>query len=296
MQSDPYAVVVVITGYPSLSSAVEVMKAGAYDFLPKPFKAEELRLATRRALEKRRLALAVAAGERDKQRMRDNFVAMVSHQLKSPAACVKECLDVALSSFAGKLPPQCARLLEGADAKAELLLRLMDDWLTLDRAESGGVEIGSEPADLVPILRAVIAAAEERAAREDVKVQLHCSGGPAQLRMDAQALREVFVNLLDNALSYTSAGGKVEVSVESQQEAALVSVTDTGPGIPPEEQGLVFEPFFRGKHAEKMHGTGLGLAIVRQIVEAHKGHVSVQSEPQCGTTFRVYLPKGQERQ
>jgi len=292
-QLDPEAVAVVVTGYPELSSAVEVMKAGAHDFLPKPFGAEELRVIARRALQKRRLALAVAAGEREKKLMRDNFVAMVSHQLKSPAACVKECLDAARGSFGGRIPEGCLELLDRAAARAQLLLDLMDDWLTLARVESGGLSVAEVSLDLEAVARDAMEAAREAPHHNDVSLALECERPGLRARGDADALRELMVNLIDNAMRYTPDGGSVTVRLEAQGESAVIAVADDGPGIPPEEQSVIFEPFFRGDSAKKRHGTGLGLAIVKQIAVAHGARVCVESELGKGTVFRVHLPRGE---
>jgi len=291
---DPEAVVVVITGYPELSSAVEMMKAGAYDFLPKPFGAEELRIITKRAFEKRKLALALAAAERERQRMRDNFVAMVSHQLKSPAATLKECIDAAIESPGSQMPPQSLELLRRAAAKAQLLLDLMDDWLTLARAESGGLAVTGALVAVRGIVQQAIEAAQQCPEHNDVAVRLDHEGPDLQVRGDPEALQELFTNLIDNALRYTPDGGQVVVEIRADNGNAVVSVHDTGPGIPQQEMELVFEPFFRGEPAKKKHGTGLGLAIVKRIAEAHGGRVTVTSKPGCGTTFRVHLPAGEK--
>ena len=292
-QVDPEAVAVVITGYPSLSSAVEVMKAGAYDFLPKPFEAEELRIITKRAVEKRRLAQAVAAVEREKRRMHDNFVAMVTHQLKSPAACVKECLDAALRSFAPQMPEPCRQLVERAAVRSQLLLKLMDDWLTLARVESGAVRARAAPVEMCAVIQQAIAAAQEGPDHHQVAVQFEPQAPSAWVCGDEQTLRELFVNLIDNALRYTPDGGRALVRLSVERETVTVCVADTGPGIPPGEVELVFEPFFRGESARGTHGTGLGLAIVKEIAEAHGGRVLVQSEPGHGATFTVLLPAGE---
>ena len=291
MELDPQVVAVVVTGYPELSSAVEVMKAGAYDFLPKPFGAEELRIITRRAVEKRKLALAVAEGERERRHMHDNFVAMVTHQLKSPAASIKECLDTALTARECQVP-QCKELVERAALRSQVLLDLMDDWLTLARAESGALMTAAEPLDLCAVAREAVAAAQEAPHHNDVDVRFVCDEPSLRLKGDPKALRELIINLVDNALRYTPDGGRVEVRVSAQGQEAAVCVSDTGPGISPEDKELVFEPFYRSESAKKKPGTGLGLAIVKRIAEAHGGRVRVESEPGRGTTFTVHLPAG----
>jgi len=289
---DPLVVAVVVTGYATLSSAVDSMKSGAYDFLPKPFKAEELRIVTRRALEKRRLALAAANAEREKTRMRDLFVAMVSHQLKSPLASLKECLDAAMSSFADEMPDACLELVGRAGRRAAHLLSLMNDWLTLARMESSSISAGADELDVSAVVREAVSHARRNLQWHDVEVEVETPEDEVRIHGDAEALRELFVNLVDNAIRYTPDGGKVSVAVEEEPGGAAVTVSDTGRGIPENEIGLIFERFYRGREARKTDGTGLGLAIAKQIVEAHGGHINAESEVDRGTSFRVYLPKG----
>lgn len=289
---DPLIVAVVITGYATLSSAVDAMKGGAYDFLPKPFKAEELRIVTRRALEKRRLALVASNAEREKTRMRDLFVAMVSHQLKSPLASLKECLDAATSSFTDEMPDACLELVGRAARRAAHLLSLMNDWLTLARMEAASMSSKTDEVNLCEVVREAVSHARRNLQWHDVDIQVKIPEGAVSVHGDAEALRELFVNLVDNAIRYTPDGGKVSVKLEEEPGGAAVMVSDTGCGIPERELALIFERFYRGRQARKTDGTGLGLAIARQIVEAHGGHIRAESEAGCGTTFRVYLPTG----
>ncbi|MFW6189589.1 MAG: ATP-binding protein [Planctomycetota bacterium] len=286
---DPDLVAVAITGYPSLDSVVDVMKAGAYDYLSKPFEAEQLRMTVERALQKRRLAERVAAGEREKAHMRDNFMAVVSHQLKAPAAVVKECLDVALASFADEVPEGCRDLMERSTAKAGLLLDLMEDWLTLARVESAGITTEETPVDLWRVVETAAQGGLECPEHNDVELRLKQPDRSVAVDADREALRELFFNLIDNAMRYTPDGGTVTVALHRTGGHGVVEVSDSGPGIPEDELALVFEPFFRGKKAKQRHGTGLGLAIAKQIAEAHGGRIDVESEPGRGATFKVYL-------
>jgi len=294
LEVDPDLVAVVITGYPSLSSAVDAMKAGAYDFLPKPFKAEELRIITRRAVEKRKLSVAAAAAEREKSRMRDNFAAMVAHQLKSPLTTLKECLDASAFSFSEDIPQHCKELILRASRKADFLLDLMNDWLTLARMESAGMRAGGTPVDVAAVVQRSISAAQECLQCHDVALEYEQVGRPPCVQGDAEALRELFVNIVENALRYTPDGGQAHVQVAAEGGGVSVTVADNGQGIPAEDLGLIFEPFYRGKESKRTGGTGLGLAIAKQIAEAHRGHISVQSEVGKGTTLRVFLPGAEE--
>lgn len=287
----PEVASVAITGYPTLDSAIDMMKAGACDYLPKPFKADELRRVIARALQTGRLAQKVAAAERERERMRDNFVAVVSHQLKSPAAAVKECLDVALAAFSDRMPQGCRDLVERAAARSGLLLDLMDDWLTLAKVESAGIEAAEEPLCLQDVIRDAVAAAEESPHHNDVELEVEVQAEPVSVVGDREALRSMLFNLLDNALRYTPDGGRATAGLRCSGRRAVLTVTDTGPGIPQHEQPLVFEPFYRGSGVRQRQGTGLGLPIAKRIAEAHGGRIVLRSRSGEGTTFEVHLPR-----
>ena len=113
-----------------------------------------------------------------------------------------------------------------------------------------------------------------------------------------QLIRQALANLISNAIKYTPAGGRVQVRAASQDESLVVEVEDSGPGIAPEEQKLVFEKFFRGSSPEvrKQPGSGLGLALARQIVQLHGGQLTLESQPGRGSTFRIVLPLGGREQ
>ena len=180
-------------------------------------------------------------------------------------------------------------LLRRAGARAQHLLDLMDDWLTLARVGSGSVEPDSSPADLREVARQAIAAVTARSGARKTGVTLEAPPQPCQVKGNSLALREMVVNLVDNAIRYSPQDSAVRVRVDGEDGCASVRVEDHGPGIPPEEQKLIFEPFFRGVCARRTQGTGLGLAIAKQIAEAHGGHMEVESHVGAGTVFKVYL-------
>lgn len=289
---DPDMVAIVITGYATLDSAIGAMKQGAYDFLPKPFEREELSIIVKRALEKRELALSARSAERERDRMRDQFVALVSHQLKAPLTSLKACLDAAGFAYSAQIPEACQNFIERSSIRAGQLLRLLDDWLTLARVESGRINVDAARLDVADVLKQAIARSQETLQWHDVDVVERFGAPCPPVVGDGEALRELFVNLVDNAIRYTADGGEVCVERCERDGGVVVTVSDNGPGIPPEEMGLIFDPFYRGTKTKHVDGTGLGLAIAKRIAESHGGRISVKSQVGKGTTVEVYLPAG----
>jgi two-component system sensor histidine kinase BaeS len=167
--------------------------------------------------------------------------------------------------------------------------RLLDDLRTISLAEAGALPLHREPVDLVDIAADVIAA--QRTVADARRVALMPAGdGSVEADVDPVRVREILVNLVANAVRHTQAGGRVTVEVRSLGADALLTVTDTGEGIPPEELDRVFDRFHRRSDAG---GSGLGLTIVRDLAAAHGGSVEVESEgvPGRGSTFRVRLPR-----
>ena len=170
------------------------------------------------------------------------------------------------------------------------MIALVEDLLDLARSESGRLRLRTEELDLTSVASNILRTFEARAAR--LGVGLEISGGPTRLDGDADRLAQVIVNLVDNALRHTPAGGKVSVDVAPVEGAATMTVRDTGVGIPFGDLPHVFERFYvvdRSRSRESA-GTGLGLSIVKQIVEAHGGTISADSELGSGATFTCIFP------
>jgi two-component system sensor histidine kinase/response regulator len=293
---DENIVSIVITGYATIESAVEAMKRNAYDFLPKPFTPDHLRIVIKRGLEKRRLTIESARLQQEKEIMKRNFVTLVSHQLRSPLASVKQYFGVIREGFAGEVTDKQKEIIQKAGGYIDSLLQLINDWLNMSRVEAGRIRDKFEPVSLAAVLSEVLKMLKPQAETKKVALELNSADNPPRLYGDPKCLKEAFLNLLNNAITYNREGGSVTVAVKEQGGDLAVEVSDTGIGISQENLPFIFDEFFRVKSKETQHitGTGLGLPIARKIIEAHNGYVKVASEPGKGTTFSIFLPKAQQ--
>jgi len=223
--------------------------------------------------------------------LRREFVANVSHELKTPLTAIGGLVETMLDDPDMPAPTQL-RFLEKIQKQSERLTILVRDLLTLSRVESEEEFLEREAIDLrEPILNSVHSLRPEGLAK-DLDVATELPEAPVPILGDAEALRQVVDNLLSNAIKYTPARGKVWVRVRREDDRAVIEVEDTGIGLEPREKARIFERFYRVDKARsrELGGTGLGLSIVKHVVLAHRGAVSVESEPGRGTTFRVDLP------
>ncbi|MBW3637657.1 MAG: PAS domain-containing protein [Armatimonadetes bacterium] len=230
------------------------------------------------------------------ERVRRDFVANASHELRTPIANIRATAETML--HAPEDAALVARFLPPLINEAERLSRLVSDLLDLARAE-GVEEAPSSPVQLKNVVEGVIERLQEKARRREITIDWQPNGGAPIVNGDEAGLEQVAFNLIDNALAYTPTGGKVALHLHEHTEAdapptAVLEVSDSGIGIPETDLPRIFERFYRVDKARSRAegGTGLGLAIVKHIVETHGGHVEVQSAMGQGTTFRVEIPAG----
>jgi two-component system, OmpR family, phosphate regulon sensor histidine kinase PhoR len=225
------------------------------------------------------------------EQVRKDFVANVSHELRTPLTAIQGFAETLLS---GALEDQHnnRRFVEIIRSHATRLGRLTDDLLKLSRIEAGKLEPEIRPMALEELLEAGAEAARISAESKHLSVTVKAPAKLRAVRGDANLLREVLRNLLDNAVQYTPEGGQIEVSAGTQNGNVIVTVADTGIGIPRADQSRIFERFYRvdAARSREVGGTGLGLSIARHIVEAHGGHIWVESEVGQGSKFHFSIP------
>jgi two-component system phosphate regulon sensor histidine kinase PhoR len=223
--------------------------------------------------------------------VRRDFVANISHELKTPLAAIRGLVETLIDDQEMD-PATHSRFIEKIHDQSLRLSSLVSDLLTLSRLESdqGGVQF--EPTDLREAVAESYRAQVHVAETKRVEIAARVSDAPVVIEGDSEALRELVDNLLSNALKFTPEGGRVDVRLGVEGPNAVLTVEDTGIGIAPEDQGRIFERFYRVDKARsrQLGGTGLGLSIVKHVALAHGGNVALKSAPGRGSTFRVQIP------
>jgi signal transduction histidine kinase len=221
--------------------------------------------------------------------LRADFVSLVSHELRSPMASLIGSAQTLRERWRELAPDQRESFLALIAHETSRLASLVEDVLDTSRIEAGTFSYSFADVDLGVLVRAAAAAAES--GQDEVAVRAEVHGALPTVRGDAERLRQVLSNLIDNAVKYSPAGGEVRVTTQSDNGVVRVAVSDRGPGIPSEQQRLIFEKFGRAKLGDKTKpGTGLGLFIARSIAEAHGGAIEVDSAQDRGATFTLTLP------
>jgi signal transduction histidine kinase len=221
----------------------------------------------------------------------------VSHDLRTPLARLRGTAEMALAT-----PPDLDRYRDAlADCVEETdrVLVMLNTLMDISEAESGTMQLHREPVRLSEVVERAVDLYRDVAEAKGVRLEVGSewgqtpgASGDLVVKGDRTRLEQVAANLIDNAVKYTPPGGRVDVSVTRDGDAAMLRVRDTGPGIPPDELPRIWDRLFRGDRSRAERGLGLGLSLVKAVVEAHGGTVAVESEPGTGSTFEVRLPLG----
>jgi PAS domain S-box-containing protein len=228
----------------------------------------------------------------DLDRAKGEFVSAVSHELRTPLTSIVGYTELLADDTTGDLTEEQHQLVERIDRNGERLLTLVEDLLTLARVEDGNLSLERHELDFREAVRVATDEVIHSAHKGRISLRVELPPEPVPLEGDQAYLERLVLNLVSNAVKFTDAGGEVDVTLSVKGEVAELYVRDTGMGIPIEEQGRLFQKFFRSSLATEhaIQGTGLGLHIVRSIAEAHHGEVSFESTPGKGTTFWFTVP------
>jgi signal transduction histidine kinase len=225
-------------------------------------------------------------------RAKASFLASASHDLRTPLTSIIGYVELLADQDAGPIRPAQAKMLDGVDRNARRLKTMIEDMLTISKIELGAFTSRLQPLDLASLLPPAADVIRPSAGAGGLSFQVSCPDQPVMIDGDPEQLDRLLVNLLSNAVKYTPRGGSVALTLGSAADAAVLSVTDTGIGIPEEDQNSLFTRFFRASNAVEaaIPGSGLGLSIVRTIVANHHGELNITSGRDQGTTVTVRIP------
>ena len=223
--------------------------------------------------------------------MKKDFVMHVSHDLKAPLASMRRIMHLLLQEIPGPLNDQQKSLLRLSYTSAERLAAMVGNLLDIARMEAGSMEYEMAPHKLVPVVESVIEEFNVQAREKGIRMRLECDLHSISAECDRERIVQVLGNLFENGLKFSPSNSEIVTSLSTTSEGVLISVSDSGPGVPDEQKDKIFLKFHQVKRGKKVagQGVGLGLAICKTIVEAHRGRIWVQDNPNGGSVFSFVL-------
>ncbi len=284
---------IMITGHQDVQLAVEAIKLGAREFLPKPLKIEDIMV---RVISVLRIHMA----DKHIKDIQANFTSKLLHDLLAPLRTLKSAIDYLENSSSDSTSNQHIKIFQSINDTIKNMDSLLNDMIDLSLFESGRVDIEKIPTNFDELVPIVCSRFYPQLTSKNIKLAINVDQNVPTIPIDPGKIEQVINNVLDNAIKYTSVGGKISLNVstvnltidQTTREYVEVVVVDTGAGIPRAEIPFVFDKykeFLTGKSSEKKT-TGMGLAICKSIIEAHQGKMTAESEVGKGSTFKFYLP------
>jgi len=283
--------VIMVTAHTDRRDRLAGIEAGADDYLTKPVDLQDLLLRVRNVVRGKRLADEVKENLRrlrELEHLRDSLTHMIIHDLRSPLTTITMGLEMIRMSAANSDRKSEAKIAEASCASAEQMSEMLISLLDVSRFEAGEMPLQKTATNLAPILRAALESVRDLVATR--RIALEESTGEATACCDGSVVRRILMNLIGNAVKFTPAGGKIQVSMATEGAFVRVGVTDTGAGIAPEFHERIFEKFGQVNDSRARLGTGLGLTFCKLAVEAHGGDIGVESTVGSGSTFWFTLP------
>lgn len=288
----PDIVLVMITGYATIVSAVEAIQKGTYDYLPKPFSPDQLRSVVRRALEHRNLKIETRQLREEKERMEQSFVTFVSHEMRSPLVVIRQYIEALKAVAADRLDRDMMAIIERCNGRIRDLETLIEHWLDISRITEGSLGLKKEPLNLLELIKRSMEEMAPICEEKGIMLKTDLPNQLPEILGDQESLLRVFTNIIGNAIKYTSENGTIAIAAMNDDYYVMVRISDTGTGIPSDKLPFIFEPFYRVKgKEERERGSGLGLTFCKKIMALHGGEISVSSTEGQGSTFLMkFLP------
>ncbi|MEO8065790.1 MAG: HAMP domain-containing sensor histidine kinase [Candidatus Doudnabacteria bacterium] len=236
---------------------------------------------------------AIKKTHKKKEAIQLEFLNLTSHQLRTPLSGSKWLLELLQKSDTGNLNKKQKDFIEKLQIENERMIALVNDLLEVTRIEAGQSKLYLQPADLAPVIRGLIKEKERQIKQKKLQIVFTTEQEPLpQVRTEINKIKQVLLNLISNAISYTPEGGKITIDLQIQEDIMLGTISDTGIGIPKDQQKDIFTKFFRGSNVASMEttGTGLGLYICKAFIEASGGKLWFKSTEGKGTSFYFSLP------
>lgn len=230
--------------------------------------------------------------EREIDIMKNEFISLASHQMRTPLAAIKWYLEMLMKGDMGKLPAKQMKVVSHINESNEHMIELINALLNVSRIESGRIIVEPVPTNIASLLKEIVHDTKKLFDEKKQTLTIAVAKDLPEIAVDQKLVRQVYVNLLTNANKYTQDGGKITISVSKKDDTLLSEVADSGYGIPEEEKKRVFEKFYRGSNIQTVEpsGTGLGLYLAKAIVESSGGKIWFDSKENEGTTFSFTLP------
>lgn len=284
--------IIMITAFATIETAVRATKCGAFDFIAKPFTPDELRETIRKAAAHLLVQRAARRLAEEKRRVRFEFISVLGHELKSPLGAIEQYLGLIRDRAVGDDLAAYTPMIERCLLRAGGMRKLIADLLDLTRIESGQKKREFTDVNVAAAVRSAIEGVKPAADARGITIALEAHG-PLTLRADHSEVEIILNNLVSNAVKYNRDSGRVDVQLSGDDDRITVAVRDTGIGLTPDEAAKLFQDFARIRNAKtrEIPGSGLGLSIVKKIAQLYGGDARVASTPDVGSTFTVVLSR-----
>jgi signal transduction histidine kinase len=278
---------IIITGHASTESAIEAVHHKAFDYLPKPFQFEDLRKAVDRAF------ASVEA-----ERLREDLISMITHDIKIPLSSIIGYASLIFDKTTGQLNPRAKEFVQTIYSNALKILSLIDNFLMSCKIERGKLTLFPREVNVNFLIEDLMSIFQAEAERRNLTVVQELDNQIPPIEGDENLLYRAISNIVSNAYKFTPVDGMIRVTTRfipadespTKKDGVMIEVTNSGPGIPPEDLPNIFEKFRRSRTHGSIEGSGLGLYIASNVIAAHGGVIQVTSRPNELTTFSVFIP------